>query len=116
MLPGTIGSTSSSKIGSQRRPDRRDVCRSTVVAGNLSNVAGTGVLEPCGRMLPAFRQLRKRLFQHAGLRVPAPGQFGNAGRNTIEGPGLFSVNASFGRPFTFGERKVFEFRFDVPTF
>lgn len=41
--------------------------------------------------------------------VPA-GQYGNAGRNTIPGPGLFSLNAAFARSFTFAERKRLEFR------
>jgi hypothetical protein len=84
-----------------------------LVAGNLSNVAGTGVLgtlRPDATGLPA--NSGNGYFNTLAFALPASGQFGNAGRNTIEGPGLFSVNASFGRPFTFGERKVFEFRFD----
>jgi hypothetical protein len=41
------------------------------------------------------------------------GFYGNAGRNTIPGPGLFSLNLAFGRSFTFAERKRFEFRFEA---
>ncbi len=42
-----------------------------------------------------------------------PGQYGNAGRNTIPGPGLFSVNLAFARSFTFAERRRLEFRFEA---
>jgi len=48
----------------------------------------------------------------AALILPVPGFFGNAGRNTIPGPGMVSLNASFGRSFGLGERRALEFRFD----
>jgi len=51
------------------------------------------------------------LFNLAAFTVPPAGQFGNAGRNTIPGPGLVSVNAAFGRSFQFGDtRRRLEFR------
>ncbi len=51
------------------------------------------------------------LFNLAAFTVPPTGQFGNAGRNTIPGPGLVSVNAAFGRSFQFGDtRRRLEFR------
>ena len=43
--------------------------------------------------------------------VPS-GQYGNAGRNTIPGPGLFSLNLAFGRSFNLAERRRVEFRFE----
>jgi hypothetical protein len=50
-------------------------------------------------------------FNTAAFIVPPSGQFGNAGRNTIPGPGLVSVNAAFGRSFQFGDtRRRLEFR------
>jgi hypothetical protein len=50
-------------------------------------------------------------FNPAAFAVPPNGQFGNAGRNTIPGPALVSVNASFGRSFQFGDtRRRLEFR------
>jgi hypothetical protein len=45
--------------------------------------------------------------------VIPPGEYGNAGRNTIPGPGLFSVNLAFARSFTFAERRRLEFRFEA---
>jgi hypothetical protein len=51
------------------------------------------------------------LFNLAAFTLPASGEFGNAGRNTIPGPGLVSVNAAFGRSFQFGDtRRRLEFR------
>lgn len=45
------------------------------------------------------------LFNPQAFAVPAPGRWGNAGRNTIPGPMLFSLNASTGRVFRLGERR-----------
>jgi hypothetical protein len=53
-------------------------------------------------------------FNSAAFTVPAVGTFGDAGRNTIPGPDLVSVNLSFGRSFQFGEsRKRLEIRFET---
>jgi trimeric autotransporter adhesin len=50
-------------------------------------------------------------FNKAAFTLPPPGQFGDAGRNTIPGPNLVSVNAAFGRSFQFGDtRRRLEFR------
>jgi len=50
-------------------------------------------------------------FNPAAFSVPPAGQFGNAGRNTIPGPSLVTVNATFGRSFQFGDtRRHLEFR------
>ncbi|MBV8828379.1 MAG: TonB-dependent receptor [Acidobacteriaceae bacterium] len=50
------------------------------------------------------------LFNLAAFTVPPPGSYGNAGRNTIEGPGLFNLNVAFARSFNITERKRVEFR------
>jgi hypothetical protein len=53
-------------------------------------------------------------FDLAAFAVPASGTFGDAGRNTIPGPDLISVNLSFGRSFQFGEsRRRLELRFET---
>jgi len=46
-----------------------------------------------------------QLFNPAAFAVPAAGAWGNAGRNTIPGPMLVSLNASAGRVFRLGERR-----------
>lgn len=42
-------------------------------------------------------------FNLLAFAVPAAGQYGNAGRNTIPGPGTLSLNATFGRTIQFGD-------------
>ena len=37
--------------------------------------------------------------------TPAAGEWGNAGRNTIPGPTIFSLDSSLGRVFRLGERR-----------
>ena len=84
-----------------------------LVAGNQSDSAGTGALgstRPDATGLPI--ESGAGFFNTAAFVLPVPGQFGNAGRNTIPGPGAITLNASFGRNFGLGERRNFEFRFD----
>jgi hypothetical protein len=53
-------------------------------------------------------------FNLAAFTVPPPGEFGNAGRNTITGPGLFAVNLAIGRTFQLDEaRRRLEFRVEA---
>ncbi|MEP6962416.1 MAG: TonB-dependent receptor, partial [Acidobacteriota bacterium] len=49
----------------------------------------------------------------AAYAVPALGQWGNAGRNTITGPRQFSFNASAGRTFRWGDRLNADVRVDA---
>ncbi|MDQ2775461.1 MAG: TonB-dependent receptor [Acidobacteriota bacterium] len=49
-------------------------------------------------------------FNLDAFTVPALGTYGDAGRNTIPGPGTFSLNLAFARSFTLAERKRLEFR------
>ena len=44
--------------------------------------------------------------------APTPGQWGNAGRNSIRGPVQFSLNASLARTFRVGDRYNLDLRFD----
>jgi hypothetical protein len=49
----------------------------------------------------------------AAFVAPPAGEWGNAGRNIITGPALFSVNASAGRVLRLGERRSLDLRFDA---
>ena len=49
----------------------------------------------------------------AAYAFPAPGQWGNAGRNTITGPAQFSLNASAGRTFRWSDRLSADLRVDA---
>ena len=45
--------------------------------------------------------------------APLPGEWGNAGRNTITGPGQFSMIGSLARSFRISERVNTDLRFDA---
>jgi hypothetical protein len=84
------------------------------VLGNQSNIAGSGNVGS-GRAEATGAPIGSStgFFDPAAFTTVPPGQYGNAGRNTIPGPGLFSLNMTFGRSFQFGEtRRRLEFRFE----
>jgi trimeric autotransporter adhesin len=77
------------------------------VAGNLSNTAGlaafgTSRAEATGLPIEGGGTL---YFNPAAFTTPPPGEFGDAGRDTI--PGLFqlAVNSSLNRAFRFGDSR-----------
>ncbi len=49
-------------------------------------------------------------FNPAAFAFPAPGTFGDAGRNILDGPGFQNVNASIVKNTAFGERFNVQFR------
>lgn len=49
-------------------------------------------------------------FNAAAFSAPAAGQFGTASRNSIEGPGTVSLNASLSKTVSLGETRSFEAR------
>ncbi len=84
--------------------------------GNRSVVGGTGVTGPVradatGQDL--FENIGTYGFNIHAFAAPAAGFWGNAGRNTIPGPTVFSLNGSMGRNFRLGERRNLDLRFDV---
>jgi hypothetical protein len=49
----------------------------------------------------------------AAYVAPAPGTWGNAGRNSARGPGQFGVNAGITRTFPWGSRMNLDYRIDA---
>jgi len=49
----------------------------------------------------------------AAVTAPQPGYWGNAGRNSIQGPHQFTLNASMARTFRFTDRINTDFRMDA---
>jgi hypothetical protein len=49
----------------------------------------------------------------AAVTSPAPGQWGNAGRDSMTGPGQFSMSASMSRAFRLNERFTLNLRIDA---
>jgi hypothetical protein len=84
------------------------------VLGNISDTGGTGSVGS-GRAsatgLPVV--CCGQFFDLAAFTIPATGQFGNAGRNVIEGPGVFSINSSISRSISLSERRRLEFRLEA---
>jgi hypothetical protein len=52
-------------------------------------------------------------FDTSAFSFPAPGTFGNAGRNILTGPGYQNVNASLVKNTSFGERVSLQLRAEV---
>jgi hypothetical protein len=91
-----------------------------LVAGNQSNNNGSGAFasarpDATGQPVSLPRSDRTTLdfFNTAAFVLPASGQLGTAGRNTIIGPGMVNFNMSLGRFFTFSREKNLRARFSI---
>jgi hypothetical protein len=81
----------------------------------LAPVAGTGVT---GTIRPSLTGASLSppdgyYLNPAAYAPPAPGQWGNAGRNSITGPTQFSLNAGVARTFQWTERLSLDWRIDA---
>jgi hypothetical protein len=78
------------------------------VLGNQSNSGGTGSVGS-GRAdstgLPVDAVLPGQYFNLAAFAIPQAGTFGNAARNTIQGPGTIVANLSLMRSFQLGDSR-----------
>ena len=82
------------------------------VLGTAANAAGSGATGS-GRADATGQPVGSGsgYFNLAAFAVPPAGRFGNAGRNTIPGPGSAIINASFGKSFQLKDsRRAIEFR------
>ena len=78
-----------------------------LVAGNLSNIgglaaAGSTRAEATGLPISAHGD---PYFNLLAFTTPAPGEFGDAGRDTITGPFRVSFNSALNRAFRFGDSR-----------
>ncbi|MBV8708974.1 MAG: hypothetical protein JO028_17415, partial [Acidobacteriaceae bacterium] len=83
------------------------------VLGNTQQLAQTGGVgrgraEATGEPLDS----PSSFFNLNAFTIPPVGAYGNAGRNTIPGPGLVNLNLAFARSFNLSERKRIEFRIE----
>lgn len=60
--------------------------------------------------LPKGINIGNEWFSRSSFATPATGQFGNLGRNVINGPGLFNLDASMAKTFSLTERFKLEVR------
>jgi len=78
-----------------------------LVAGNLSNtagLAGSGSTRAQATGLPLSGGANA-YFNLAAFTTPLPGEFGDAGRDTITGPFRISFNSALNRAFRFGDTR-----------
>jgi outer membrane receptor protein involved in Fe transport len=83
---------------------------------DFAPVSGTGVtgsIRPDYTGAPLYQAPPGLFLNPAAYTAPQPGQWGNAGRNSITGPSQFSLNASLGRVFRLTERFNLDFRVDA---
>jgi trimeric autotransporter adhesin len=81
------------------------------VLGNVSDAGGTGSVGSAradATGLPVESGVG--LFNTAAFTPPPSDRFGNAGRNTITGPGSITLSVALMRSFTLSDRKRLEFR------
>jgi hypothetical protein len=78
-----------------------------VYVAAVLNTGVTGSIRPDYTGAPVYAAPAGRFLNPAAYTAAAAGLWGNAGRNSITGPGQFALNASMGR--SFGD---FDLRFD----
>jgi hypothetical protein len=78
------------------------------ILGNLSNRAGTAAISNLRAdatglpvTLPRSQRTALDFFNTAAFSLPAPGEYGDAGRDTIPGPGMVNFNMSLDKLVTF---------------
>jgi hypothetical protein len=91
------------------------------VAGDTANVgAGTGGIFVRPNAVPGVswrepngQSTAAHFFNPAAFSMPAPFTFGNVGRNTVIGPGLFNLDLTMGKSIPINERLSLQFRGEV---
>jgi len=81
----------------------------------LAAVAGTGVtgsIRPDYTGAPLYAAPSGLFLNPAAYLAPVAGRWGNAGRDSITGPGQLAVNVSLGRTFRWKDRFHIDLRFD----
>jgi trimeric autotransporter adhesin len=82
----------------------------------LAAVPGTGVtgtIRPDVTGAPIYSAPTGLYLNPAAYTPPAPGQWGNAGRDSITGPGEFTLDGSIARTFRLNDRFNLDLRFDA---
>jgi len=82
------------------------------ILGNLSNRAGTAAISNLRAnatglpvVLPRSDQTALEFFNTAAFSLPAAGEYGDAGRGTIPGPGMVNFNMSLDKMVTFSRER-----------
>jgi hypothetical protein len=82
----------------------------------LTSVPGTGItgtMRPNLTGAPVGDRPDGYYLNPAAYTVPAAGEFGRAGRNSVAGPAQFNLNAGLSRTFFIGDRLNLDWRLDA---
>ncbi len=85
---------------------------SPVYPAPVRGTGATGPIRPLYTGAPLYAAPAGFFLNPAAYVAPLPGQWGNAGRNSITGPSQFSFNASMQRTFRISERVNTDLRID----
>ena len=78
----------------------------------LPGTGVSGILRPNFTGAPLYDPPAGLFLNPAAFVAPSPGQFGNARKNSITGPGQFGLNASLARTFRLKDRYNLDLRVD----
>jgi hypothetical protein len=84
-----------------------------IYPGASGRTGFTGQLRPNYTGAPLYAAPTGQFLNPDAYSAPLPGQWGDAGRNSITGPYQFSLNASLGRTFRLNDRLNIDWRFDA---
>ena len=87
-----------------------------MTGGNRATTTGTGItgsVRADATGLPLSPATPGDGFNISAFAAPAAGLWGDAGRDTIPGPIVFSLNGALSRVFRIGERRSIDLRFDA---
>jgi hypothetical protein len=82
----------------------------SIISGTLGGSSITGPLRAEYTGAPVYIN---GALNPLAFALPAAGQYGDAGRNTITGPMTFGLNGSASRTFRLGERRNVDIRFEA---
>jgi hypothetical protein len=77
--------------------------------GNSRNIRRPNIVAGVDPFLNSDRQF----INPAAFAMPAPGQWGDLGRNALSGPSFYQADMIFAKKFRFTETMNFEFRTEV---
>ena len=106
----------SGNIGAQTgTPYTAEVMGTSAANTGSGGVFATRAGEICDPNLPAGARAPLHFFDTSCFVVPAAGELGNAARNTIIGPGMFTWNAQIAKTFPLGkdQQHRLDFRWEI---
>jgi hypothetical protein len=105
--------TNVSRNGDRWSPDRPNL--NPGFSNNPTSGVTAGCTTPAGTIIPAGQKLGtpELWYDPCAFSSPAPGTYGNLGRNTLTGPRLFNVDFSADKGFKLTEALNLQFRAEI---